>query len=470
MQFYKFIITIYIFTIIYGVYGKKADDQFIVTFKNNYHFTFPQFMNQLKLEDKKIYNKLKKQVTGTFHIGKLSGFHSKLSPCLYEIVANHPSIESITPNYEFDMVSMKPQGEEDEDYDRDEEDWLMVQEGAPRHLARIGRREKLPFKFREFAGYKNKFHYYYNQGNQGTGVKVYVLDTGVDITHPEFEGRATFGADTTLEGHEDLNGHGTHVAGLVGSKTFGVAKNVSIVSVKCLFSDGHGTLRTIINAIDWAYKDCLQSSGTTKCVVNMSLGSLKEDLINDAINEADAQGVVFVVAAGNANMDSCFMSPASATGAITVGAFDDRFDSIAFFSNHGKCVDIFAPGVSIHSLASRARYNRHPKMLRRTPRRLVLSGTSMASPIVCGLVALLMEEGYTSETVRQELVDRSTPDVFSPWSMATRPHTPNRIIFTGLDTDNYDTVNITDTTSTSSDNADGQEDPLEMFWGETIVW
>lgn len=151
----------------------------------------------------------------------------------------------------------------------------------------------------------------------------YVLDSGIRISHEEFENRATWGhntfdtSDNTV--NDDMNGHGTHVAGTLGGVTYGVAKKVSMVAVKIIGKDGTGTTELALRGIHWAFNDAC-SKGVTKCVVNMSVGSEKSDAIDLAVAAAVAGGLTFVVSAGNKNIDAASRSPASAPGAITVGS------------------------------------------------------------------------------------------------------------------------------------------------------
>eukprot|EP00835_Amoeboradix_gromovi_P004661 NODE_376_length_9826_cov_0.285288.p2 type:complete len:303 gc:universal NODE_376_length_9826_cov_0.285288:7228-8136(+) len=202
----------------------------------------------------------------------------------------------------------------------------------------------------------------------GAGVTVYVIDTGINVAHDDFEGRATFGYDATGEGKFDGNGHGSHVAGTIGGKEYGVAKKVDLVAVKVLTSGGSGTNAGVLKGIQWAYNDSKKKSGKT--VGNMSLGGGYSKALNDAIAAAVKNGLVMVVAAGNDGDDSCKLSPASAPDAITVAAVD-RTDTLAYFSSWGSCVDIAAPGVDITSVWKGS-----------SDATKTISGTSMASPHV----------------------------------------------------------------------------------------
>lgn len=208
-----------------------------------------------------------------------------------------------------------------------------------------------------------------------SGVKVYVIDTGINIQHVEFDGRAAHGFDAIDNDliAEDCNGHGTHVAGTVGGRTYGVAKDVQLVSVRVLDCRGSGTISSVIRGIEWVTEN---SDGPS--VVNMSLGGGASQAIDDAVRKSMQNGILYVVAAGNENMDACQSSPARVSQAITVGSTTSS-DSRSSFSNYGSCVDIFAPGSDIPS----AWYSS-------TSATQTISGTSMASPHVAGVAALIL--------------------------------------------------------------------------------
>ncbi|AMD21459.1 HER180Cp [Eremothecium sinecaudum] len=306
--------------------------------------------------------------------------------------------------------------------DWDNHNGYATQYNAPRHLARNCRRSGLPFD--TSGGGSFKFNYYYDSEHLGENVNVYVLDSGIYKKHPEFEGRALFGIDTTSEGPGDLNGHGTHVAGLVGSKTYGAAKKATLYEVKVMTVDGRGSTSNIISGVEFAVKHC-QLQAEKRCVVNMSLGGLSfgHSALDSAVEAAIDEGLVFVVAAGNSKERACWYSPAKVKSAITVGAFDDRSDIIASFSNYGKCVDIFAPGVAVVSL-SNSPYN----TLR------VLNGTSMSAPITAGVVAVLLDQGVHPDDVKDRLIELSTKGVFHKRRLVSS-RTPDRTLFNGVHKD-----------------------------------
>lgn len=230
----------------------------------------------------------------------------------------------------------------------------------------------------------------YTYSQTGDGVNVYVIDTGIMTSHSEFEGRAV-SAFTSIEdsrGTEDCNGHGTHVAGTIGGKTYGVAKGVKLNAVRVLDCSGSGAVSGVVAGIDWVH-----SNHVGPAVANMSLGGDPSAAIDEAVKSATAAGVTIVVAAGNSAQDACLESPARAPEAITVAASKSD-DTIAAFSNFGKCVDIIAPGENITSswIGSPTASN-------------TISGTSMAAPHVTGVAALYLEENpeATPSVVNQAL-------------------------------------------------------------------
>ncbi len=237
----------------------------------------------------------------------------------------------------------------------------------------------------------NSYSYEYT----GAGVHAYVLDTGVRSTHVEFSGRMGTGFDAIGDGGgtEDCHGHGTHVAGSLGGTTYGVAKDVTIHPVRVIDCSGEGTLEQLLAGIDW-----VTVNHVTPAVANMSLGAEATQAVDDAVSASSAAGVIYVVSAGNESWDACFKSPARTPELLTVGA-TDYFDSMAWFSNYGTCVDLFAPGdeiLSAWNTSDTDSYN--------------TSGTSMASPHVAGAVALYLEAHPTATQalVNEEIIARST--------------------------------------------------------------
>ena len=218
--------------------------------------------------------------------------------------------------------------------------------------------------------------YQFSPSASGAGVNVYIIDTGIRTTHTDFEGRAV-GAFTSVSdgnGTNDCAGHGTHVAGTVGGRVWGVAKGVRLYSVRVLDCLGKGSWSQVIAGIDW-----VAANRVLPAVANMSLGGSASGSVNTAIQNATRAGVTFAVAAGNDGSDACRFSPASAAEAITVGATSSA-DKSASFSNYGPCLDINAPGVYV--LSSWYTSDAATEML---------SGTSMATPHVAGAAALYLQ-------------------------------------------------------------------------------
>ncbi|MFZ9864001.1 MAG: S8 family serine peptidase [Ilumatobacteraceae bacterium] len=268
---------------------------------------------------------------------------------------------------------------------------------------------------------------HYVDRSTGAGVNAYVVDTGI-INHPNFGGRTATGinyapnAAGTVVSTEttDCNGHGTHVAGTIGSNTYGVAKGVTLIPVRVLDCLGSGSNASVISGINWAIS---HHTSTAPAVMNLSLGGGASSLLDAAINNAIADGIVVVVAAGNnggdtnvAKRDACGYSPARVPNAITVAASTNT-DNRASFSNYGSCVDLFAPGQSIQSTWLSNGTN-------------TISGTSMAAPHVAGAAAALWGTNLTQSatTVRTAVLNAVSVDklVGLPTDLTG---TPNKLLF-----------------------------------------
>lgn len=236
----------------------------------------------------------------------------------------------------------------------------------------------------------------YTYPSGGAGVTIYVVDTGVDASHPDLTGRVLDGFDAFGENldQKDCQGHGTHVAGVIAGEKYGVAKDSTIVPVRVLNCSGQGNTTTLTSGIDWILGN---HSGSSPAVVNMSLGGNKDLAVNAAVSRLTKAGLIVTVAAGNFSADACNYSPASADGVIAVGAVGID-DSRSSFSNWGTCVDIYAPGSKIDSITPHNYYSYVTK-----------SGTSQASPFVAGAIASYVAAGVitSSGDYEQELYSRA---------------------------------------------------------------
>jgi hypothetical protein len=254
----------------------------------------------------------------------------------------------------------------------------------------------------------------YTYGATGAGVNAYIIDTGLRSSHSEFTGRVGQGFTSINDGRgtEDCNGHGTHVTGSIGGRTYGVAKDVKVYPVRVFGCQSSTPNSAILAGVDW-----VAQNADLPAVVNMSLGGGQSTALNNAVQKMVDAGVVVVVAAGNSNADACSSSPASLATAITVGATTTS-DARASYSNFGRCVDIFAPGSNILS----AWFNGDNATQS-------ISGTSMASPHVAGAVALLLEESpdATPDAITRTLLAQATRNALSNPGNSS----PNLLLFTG---------------------------------------
>jgi subtilisin family serine protease len=274
---------------------------------------------------------------------------------------------------------------------------------------------------------------YMRKSDGGKGVTVFVLDSGIRSTHVEFEGRASCGFDAVL-GYEsdipcdDLYGHGTHVAGLIGGKTVGVAKQVNIVSVKVSPKDFTFVGGAVLYGVQYVLLQKLRNL-TKPMVVNMSFNAGRYLPLDYMVEALLSAGVTVVNSSGNNGVNACHLSPTGVSGVITVGA-SDELDVVPWWSNFGSCVDIYAPGAKIYS--SWKRNDTHYAMA---------DGTSQAAPMVAGAAALYlqMQPTLTPAQVFQLIVTDSLKNVLTP-GVGKENNTvvriyKNRLLHTGIFTD-----------------------------------
>ncbi|CAE6390902.1 unnamed protein product [Rhizoctonia solani] len=322
--------------------------------------------------------KTKSQVTYDYDF--MNGYSAELDEDSLKDLTQSPDVEMIVPD-----SLVYPDAS------------ILVQNDAPWGLSRVSSKIKLPE-----GSSAASLNYTFERKPSPAGVDVYVLDTGVNIHHEDFGRRARWGKTFGPYGDNDLHGHGTHVAGTVAGKRWGVAKAASIVAVKVLSDSGPGKTSDIIAGVTWAVAEAKRMGRPS--VINMSLGGSANAGLDLAVNNAIAAGVHVVVSAGNKNVDAGNQSPARAEAVITVGASniaDERWvSSNSSGSNFGKSVDIFAPGQRIMSAATNT-----------TTGAVVKTGTSMAAPHVAGLIAyLLATEGRRTPQNMLARVKQLAPD------------------------------------------------------------
>ncbi|TVP55599.1 MAG: S8 family peptidase [Halomonadaceae bacterium] len=284
-----------------------------------------------------------------------------------------------------------------------------------------------------FLPLDNQFTY---PAQGGEGSNIYIIDTGLRETHNDFTGRViegrnfavndtgllglgglpligpllNFGGETDSSDVTDCNGHGTHVASTAMGTEFGVAKGANVSGIRVLDCAGAGSNADVIAGVDW-----VAANHQKPAVANMSLGGGSSVALDNAVRGAVNQGVTFVVAAGNSDADACSGSPNRVAEAVTVGS-TTRTDSRSSFSNHGSCVDIFAPGSDITAAWFQSDNQTN-----------TISGTSMASPHVAGAAALILADqpSLSPAAVMSRVGQEATTNVLSN----IRAGSPNRLLF-----------------------------------------
>jgi subtilisin family serine protease len=367
----------------------SAETTYIVTFEDD-------------MEVEELHNHLTASIgiKSATHIYRtlIKGYAAPLGPAAYTSVLKHPKFKSIEVDQPMYASNIQEACKKDRAFS-----W---------GLTRISQRKM------DLDGFAK------SQDHGGNGIDADIIDTGIRVTHEDFEKRATFGFKAQSSWSDsDGNGHGTHVASTVGGKTYGVAKKVDLIAVKVLGDDGSGTNAGVLAGVEWAYNQA--STKKKKSVANMSLGGGFSAALNAAVSAAMKGGLFMVVAAGNEDGDACRGSPSSAKDVITVGATDqgvNNHDARSYFSNWGTCVDIFAPGSDIT-----AAWTGSDTAIK------TISGTSMASPHVCGVAALISSTDHNLrwDDITSILLDTATPDVidFSDCPTSSCKASTNLLLF-----------------------------------------
>ncbi len=280
----------------------------------------------------------------------------------------------------------------------------------------------------------------YNPIGDGQGVDVYILDSGINYHHEEFENRAKYAGYDPVDAYEenldeeeipggkfqrrfgeDCHGHGTHVASLSGGKTYGAAKKVTLYSIRVLECDNAAPWSTVLDGLDFFSRVTYERG--RPAIASLSLGGSYYQTVNNAVEILYSQGLHVIVAAGNGVMDSCYRSPASSPFAMTVGGSrdGDGLYTRGTGTNYGACVDIFAPGEEITSAGfSCANCS------------VTFSGTSMATPIVSGVAAIHLSRRpfLTPYQLQQQLINESIKDAlnFTGIPREAWNATPNRLL------------------------------------------
>ena len=343
----------------------RIDGIYLLRFKNttqNYHTEL--------MSDKLLYNQYKISVLKSYHIGKFETFLVKdIETSLTSFKERFGNQIEFEPDAIVEKFGRHLSESRFQDYPE------CISQNVGKYLWGLGR-----ISNKGSMQGNAQIHYTYNNSESLENVHVYVMDTGIFTGHQDFEGRAKWvytASNIIAEGNLDLNGHGTHVAGIIGGKIHGVAKTSQLYAIKVLNQYGSGTLSGILEAIEFLTNRFQEEYSRTgqkpKYIVNLSLGMRgQSEILESAIQESTTLGILYVASAGNDNEDACLWTPARIQEVITVGAVD-RNDVMPGFSNYGSCVDVLAPGVDIYS----AWIGAHDITLE-------MQGTSSAAPYVTG--------------------------------------------------------------------------------------
>ena len=280
-------------------------------------------------------------------------------------------------------------------------------------LASPGTELNAPFNLDRIDQHALPLNGSYNYPGDGTGVTIYIVDSGIKTMVPDFGGRASIAYDVQGGSGIDCNGHGTHVAGIAGGTQYGVAKGASLAAVRVTQGcTGNVAVSDEISGLDW-----LAGYHVPNAVANMSISGPQNNTVDAAVRLVVSSGVAIAVAVGNDQHDACKNSPSTADVAIRVTATDANDQFASSFANYGVCVDIAAPGVNVTS-----DWNNPPGYQ-------TLSGTSMASPHAAGIAAILkgLNSTLTPAAIKSAIVNQATAGVIGSLPSGT----PNRLVYIG---------------------------------------
>ncbi|KAI7870326.1 peptidase S8/S53 domain-containing protein [Spinellus fusiger] len=369
-------------------YDEDEDDEYDI----DSHIYSSNLEHQLSLELISIDNNFV-AISGVFKDSKFINYlHSQ------------PSIDYIEPNYLYKADILMPQ--DNYDVSHIVENSLAFDWG----LSRISQRN---------LGILNTYSY---NTSAGSGVHVYVLDTGINTDHDDFENRASVSANfVSNEASTDMGGHGTHVAGKIGGRVYGVAKGVTLHAVKILGKNGEGSTSNLLRGVSHV----IESGKSGKTIINLSLSGPRSRLIDEIINKATLEhNIPIFVSAGNAGADACTFSPSSNENVFVVGATNSK-DEVPYYSNLGQCVHMYAPGSNIKSTWVGASDAVH-----------ILDGTSMACPHVTGIAASLLSKNvYDSvHDLYDDLYSVSTKDILKFNTQKPMKSNHNALAYNTVDT------------------------------------
>lgn len=378
----------------------RIPGQYVVVLKSNVALTKSAGVNAEAIASKKgfkVTHRFQSALNG-FTIGATSVIMQSNSTSVLDALRNNPDVDFI----EADQIVHLQQSQASDIF------FNTVQSLLPGNLWGLDRinQPRLPLD--------NSYSF----NTSGKNVHAYLIDSGINLDHREFMSRIAIGTNFVKDngGLRDCEGHGTHVAGILGGATFGVAKNVLLHPVRVFGCVEGAQYSAIIAAVEW-----VMTNRQMPALINMSLGGSRFDALNIAVENAVAAGIPVVVSAGNEAGDACNASPAATPAAIAVGA-SDVTDTRSYFSNMGKCVGIFAPGSDITSAG-----------IANPTAEKILSGTSMATAYVAGVVARYLEKNPTAKPadIKAALLNGATKDVLADIGVDS----PNRLLNSQIDVD-----------------------------------